>query len=193
MHKGFSSTIILAVFLLVGVLVVSAIFASQNKIPLSPNITPVANETTNIYPAQNSGITSTSKPASTITPTPNSMTYVNERLGFSLEFTSAWQGFKVTDSGMNIVIEIPYTPDIPDSADQSVYRGKPYPWFAPFYIQVYTLSGWEERQHAPPVLPQFIAQNSENVFTYIKNEPPESLKNINFEIPKVIASFRFTK
>ena len=122
-------------------------------------------------------------------------TYRNDKYGFELTFTDSWKGYKVEEATVgvsqnvvNILFEIP----IPYSSNKFE---KPYPWQAPFYIQIFKTKDWPEfqqqwkKENSPE--PKIIDQNSEYVFTLRQDELPEDLKYLESEIPKIISTFKF--
>lgn len=120
-------------------------------------------------------------------------TYRNDKYSFELELTDAWKGYRVEEirvgvsqDVVNILFEIPYS---------SNKFEKPYPWQAPFYIQIFKTKDWPEfqqqwkKENSPE--PKIIAQNSEYVFALRQYEMPDDLKHLESEIPKIISTFKF--
>ncbi|MFH1111584.1 MAG: hypothetical protein V1712_00750 [Patescibacteria group bacterium] len=122
--------------------------------------------------------------------TTNWQTYRNEKYGFEVPLTDAWKGFKVETDIVgvekdieNIVFLVPYT--CPPNID------KCYQWISPFYIQVFSITGWEKlRQERNIKEPLIIEQNSDHFFTLRQDDLPKDIK-VDFEVSKVISTFKF--
>jgi hypothetical protein len=131
--------------------------------------------------------------------------YKSPQKGFQITLPETWKDVKISEgldsqgNLYNVVFEVS-TKD-PDT-------GKAYPDFPLLTISEWPKSLWQEFQKEPGNKPTLITEKSDKVFiyfTYDKSNPDDiaflekirprdaSGKLIDFEIPKVISTFKFTE
>lgn len=121
------------------------------------------------------------------TPT-NWKIYTNNQYGFQLTFTDTWEAYSAVQKGNVIYFAVPTS----DSKYANSY-GKPRT-AAPMTLAIYSKADWSKLSSEEQQGYNYINQNNNYVFVYSQwQEAPEDLRNFNFEVPKVISTFRFTK
>mgnify|MGYP001561411868 CR=1 FL=1 len=120
-------------------------------------------------------------------------TYKNDEYGFQLMLTDEWKNYRVLkdsrDSNGVYYLEF----EVP-TLDKNYrdYRGESYA--TPFGIMIFTKDLWLKVKKEEGPKPNYIAENSKYVFTYYRwQDAPEDLISINFNVDKIISTFKFIK
>ncbi|MDP3998313.1 MAG: hypothetical protein Q8P89_01695 [bacterium] len=134
-----------------------------------------------------------SKTSSILVPAANWPTYINTDTGFQLTLTDAWKGYGTSfEPGFKdymagtIKFYVPVTPKAWDDAlcneafDIIVYRPS-------YWDKSFAENGVSEDE------PKVITRTPEWVYAYVRNNPPDNLKAVFDDIPKIIASFKLTQ
>jgi hypothetical protein len=119
----------------------------------------------------------------------DSKTYTNTEYGFQLTLTDAWNGYKVSKRSDVVYKNVKYL-DFQVPAQDPRYKD-----FgavaAPFGIAVYSKTDWNTISKLEGPKPTYITQNSNYVFAYYTwQDSPNDLMNVDFGIPKIVASFK---
>ncbi len=118
--------------------------------------------------------------------------YTNSEFGFKLAFTKAWEGLNPRTLGgsefslKSIYMQVPvvYCNEAPDPKTGTCYA-------SPMIVSVYSKSQWDAVSQGA-LKPTFIAENADYVFAYATwQDAPAGMEQLDFQIPSVIASFRF--
>lgn len=121
-------------------------------------------------------------------------TYKNEKLGFEIQLTDVWKDYMVkVDDGsqgeggsQSVKFYVPTT--------DSVYSGDIQGYASPFVITAYIKSLWETISKEEPRTATYIGEKGMYVYTYSQwQDPPRDLAGKDFEVPKIISTFKFTK
>lgn len=185
-QKGFANIIsIMVVVILLGAVGYFAFVKKSEPIAQQPTPTPVQ----------------TRKPVSptpTLTPNPtaNWKTYTNTQYGFSLTLTDAWKGYKVFQRSDIVYSDVQYLDfGVPTKNNPSgmFHDSGSNGYSAPFGVAVYPKARWSTVSQQGGPIPTYITQNSQYVFAYYGwQDCPNDLCNVNFEIPQILSTFKFT-
>ena len=119
----------------------------------------------------------------------NWKTYCNDEYGFDLTLSDAWRGYEVHEkthpAHQNVIIlyfRVPTT--MTNYGDRSGYADR-------LAIGVWPTSVWEDTATELLAHGVFIAADDKYVFDYSQwQKPPDDLRDIDFDIYKVISTFR---
>lgn len=118
--------------------------------------------------------------------------YTNTQFGFQLTFTDAWEGYKVFSSegsqGVGAPTYLAFSlPTADKSSSVNNVTDNISGYAAPFTITIIA------KDRAYQGTSARITQDSNNVYYYNTNKNlPKDLQGKNFEIPKIISTFKFT-
>lgn len=126
--------------------------------------------------------------------------YSNEKFGFSLTFLDSWKNYKVYSSegsqGVGTPTYLSFSMPTTDKSQcvQSVTE-QVCGFTSILQITVYPLTNWTLMSADQKKDVLVLGQNTDYVFVNGAEQVnlPEDLKSINFELPKVISSFKLTK
>lgn len=132
------------------------------------------------------------------TPTPKDetaswKTYANSRFGFELTFTDAWKGYRTFSSegsqGVGAPTYLEFSLLTTDKSRSVInVTDYVYGYAAPLTITIIA----KDRSYQGTGVK--ITQDNDNAYYYtINNDLPNDLQQINFEILKIISTFKFTK
>ncbi len=120
-------------------------------------------------------------------------TYKNSRFGFEITLTDAWKGYGVFSSegsqGVGAPTYLEFSLLTTDKSRSVInVTDYVYGYAAPLTITVIA----KDRNYQGTGVK--ITQDNDNAYYYtINNDLPNDLQRINFEIPKIISTFKFTK
>jgi hypothetical protein len=130
-------------------------------------------------------------------------TYRNNEYGFGLTLTDAWKNYEVIQSGGSQGVGDPRyfqfsMPTSDKTKHVSTMNVDVKSYSDIFAITIYRKDIWDQMPKDQKAGYQILGQNSQFVYTYypsssIAGELPSDLKNINFEISKILSTFKFTK
>lgn len=173
-QRGFVNTI------LVVIVVIIILAGAVGYFALVKKTTPIAKQT----------------PALTPTPKPETTswkTYTNSRFGFQLTLTDAWKNYKVFSSEGSQGVGAPTYLDFSLSTTDKLrsvtsVTDSIYGYAAPLKITIIA----KDRNYQGTGIK--ITQDSDNAYYYTVNDNlPDDLKQINFEIPRIISTFKLKK
>jgi len=125
--------------------------------------------------------------------TANWKVYNNTEYGFQLTFTEAWKGYKVekeSDRSLAMTRYLLFKVPTSDSSygDLSGYATR-------LSIGIFPLSEWKQlHTERNSRIPDVVAQNETYVFVYSSwQDPPKDLREVNFELQKVISTFKLNQ
>jgi hypothetical protein len=120
----------------------------------------------------------------------NWRTYTNKTYGFQIQFTEAWKNYKVEIEPMSsnfgagtLLFRIPTT-------DKNYGDGSGYA--TPLAISIYNSSYWNKRQAEGGPIGKYLGKSSAG-WVFVANywqDPPKDLMNVNFELDKVLSTFK---
>jgi len=164
--------------------------AVKNNSAAEPSVpNNVANPVVSTATSSVSVSTSTAANSTPIYKYGTSLVYQNAKYGFQLTLTNAWKNYRAVEYPDHVDLGVP-TKDSTWNRDAGGYDD-------PIEIAIYTKSAWDAsaphgNYNGPGGGGAYITENNDYVFAYVQlDEVAKDLKNVNFNIPEVIKSFKF--